>query len=605
MAIKINGIELTNFRVYEHQAVSLGDRNLVIGENGTGKSSLIDAVAWCLTGRCRGVDGRGKGQLSLIRTDTQAMEVTVNLDGLGPITRTLDRNGSTSCTMKTDAILARLRTNEPMLQAVLYGQSFFGLHHADAKKLLLGLLDVKVDGADLPGLGIVGLVDLDELEARYKGAFDNRTLLKRQLTGMKEPVAPAVGDLSNLAQLQAAATEAGAAFQAAVKVNAKAQAAVDQATKAVYAANKQALPDREQLAAQVAIQHEGLGGQAAILKTALAAIAELEPKHEGDGLTSELQDLKHLQDRLANHDPSSGCVLSGGIPCRTAAAEFSGFGESLAVAMKGLDKRIKANEKVASKLAAERVKVRDAERQVAYHQTQISGLNAKLEGLDERRAEHEATVARLLADLDAAKANPDLGNGPVDEAAARQLAAHQAAADVGRQQAALDGYQRELQRYQQVVTDLTEAERVVALLGPKGAPATALQNALADFTDLINLALAGFGFRLQIQVEPFLVSVQSQTAGWRPFEMLSAGEQLWTGLAFQLALAVVSGLQFCALDAAEAVVGQNRAVLTGLVLQAPVGQVVVAMAKGAAEDSPVIDGLTVIRLEQEQAGVAS
>jgi hypothetical protein len=147
-----------------------------------------------------------------------------------------------------------------------------------------------------------------------------------------------------------------------------------------------------------------------------------------------------------------------------------------------------------------------------------------------------------------------------------------------------------------VQADLARQDALVELLGPKGILATALQAALGDFLAAVNGALAAFGFSLDIQVEPWQVLVRKGDAAPVRFALLSAGEQLWTALAFQLALAIVSGLKLVVVDAAEAVVGQHRAILTELVMAAPDVQVIVAMARGANEPAPDIPGLQVLRL---------
>lgn len=610
MATKIRSIELNHFRVHEAVKLDLAERNLVIGENGTGKSSLVDAIAWCLTGRCRGVDGRGKGQLELIQTGAAETSVTLDLAGIGTITRQFGRDGSSQSSMKTEAILAKLKTSEAMVHAVLYAGSFFSMHHADAKALLMGLLNVRVKAADLPGLGVDpdgdGL-DLDELAARYKAAFDLRTGLKRTVAAAKLPAPPTITEDQMAAwggkdakALKALAEEAGRQFQAAAKVQATAMAELTAAKKEAAAAEARPVVDRAALDEQLNVHEAQLIEHTAAMNRAKDALLVVEAKAEPvDQLKLELADMKALKERLDKHQPGAGCVLAGDIPCHTMASEFEGYLAKTGKVIKGLTTKITKAEGAADALGKAKAAVKASEHQVAFHQGQIGQTKIKIENLDDLLAKQDAALAAANERLAAAEADPDLANGPVDTAAAYMHRTNQEAVDAARYQGAVEQFQKAQADHEQLLKELAEAERVVALLGPKGAPAKALQAALAEFTGLINAALEQFGFQLRITVDPFLVEVQSQRATWRPFTMLSAGEQLWTGLAFQLALAIVSGLEFCAIDAAEAVVGVNREVLTNLVMGAPVDQVLVAMAKGAAEDSPVIDGLHVIRLEQE------
>jgi len=145
--------------------------------------------------------------------------------------------------------------------------------------------------------------------------------------------------------------------------------------------------------------------------------------------------------------------------------------------------------------------------------------------------------------------------------------------------------------------EVDRLEGLVTVLGPKGVRATALQNAVVDFEAAINVGLDAFGFRLSFTVDPWDVRI-SRDGGqtWLRFDLLSDGEKLWTGACFQQALAVVTGLEFVAVDATETVVGANRAMLTRLIMLSPVSQIVVAMAKGEADPLPEIDGLTVVQI---------
>jgi hypothetical protein len=79
--------------------------------------------------------------------------------------------------------------------------------------------------------------------------------------------------------------------------------------------------------------------------------------------------------------------------------------------------------------------------------------------------------------------------------------------------------------------------------------------------------------------------------------MLSKGQRLFTGLAFQLALAQVSGLDCAVVDDVEAVVGTNRQLLTSIVMAADLGQVLVAMATPENYQAPNIDRLQIVRVD--------
>ena len=77
-----------NFKSYGENAPVLDfeqfDIALLSGENGHGKSSLADAIAWCVWGKCKGMDGRG-GIDDLVRSGTDDMEVAFTFEEEGNI----------------------------------------------------------------------------------------------------------------------------------------------------------------------------------------------------------------------------------------------------------------------------------------------------------------------------------------------------------------------------------------------------------------------------------------------------------------------------------------------------------------------------------------
>lgn len=599
-------IELQNFRSYEHETISFSDpRTLLIGENGTGKSTLIDAVAWGLLGRCRGVDGRGQGQKDLIRIGAAQAQVRVKTDVL-TITRTISRSGSVSATMKTESVLADLGVTEAMLAAVIYGRHFFTLHHSEAKALLMQLLDVTIPLAQLPPFlakHYTGPLTLDDATAAYDAAFRDRAGLKKALAAVLVPDVAARPDLDGLATvpLQLGIQEARKAYQKAVTDLAGAETRRDTAAQALAKA-KQLAGNVDRLKGSLEA-HQGMLKEAeqalADAKVALAA-AEAEPAEPVDQLKAESNRITLTVQQVEGANsgaPAEGqrpCVLSDRIPCLTPVKEFKGAVAQLKKDVKALADRIKAGTKRAADLATAQAQARTCDRQLAYHQDQVAKLQAQV---DEAQAQADQVTNLELQAIQAAQAVPQFQE-PVAKAQADQDRLVKQQTDLAGYTAQLKGQERAKAEVANLQQQLTEAEALVDLLGPKGLPAKALGQAVGDFEAAVNAALAAFGFSLTVQPEPWGVFVRTPDVGQPvPFDLLSAGEQLWTGLAFQLALAAISGLDFCCLDAAESVVGRRRGILTGLVMGAPVGQVVVAMAKAADEAAPEIAGLQVVRMK--------
>ncbi len=624
--MRLRRLELQNFRNYRHQVLDFdAPRTLFIGENGIGKSTVFDAVQWLLTGQCRGVAGNGAGQKDLIKLGQDTTTVTGVIDGLGPVTRTISRNGSASSSLPTDAILAKLGVNQNMVNAVLDGRSLFGLHHADAKAMLMQVLNVQITKDQLPGVKLpdtVVTVGLDYLEQLYDQAFKDRAAAKKALASAFVPDAPKVVAIDlggkTLADVQQQLARDQNALQTAVRDLSRAEQRRDQIKAQIDAADK-LVANLEQQRGALKAHQDMLTEHRAQLATAEADLktAEAEPAEPVGALEIQLREGATLIDKIDRHrsaiipvsaiprtkkaaravadkatDPAHTCVLGGGIPCLTAASEFTGAIDQLKATQKQLEDRIKAGNERARRIAAAQQAVKGAERQVGYHEGQIRDANTKIAAAE--LAQGNLPAAR--ADLDTAEAAVAAGAKAITSQRADVDRRQQQVAELATYEQARRNHQAAVERRADLEKQVTEADNLVTLLGPKGIRLQALDAALSDFLQAINAALEPFGFEVAINVDPWKIAVNRANSGWVPFDMLSKGQKLWTGLAFQLTLAALSGLDFAIVDDAEAVVGINRALLTETILGAPVGQVLVGMAKSDDEAVPDIDGLQVVRV---------
>jgi DNA repair exonuclease SbcCD ATPase subunit len=591
-------IELENFRNFDRKAFRFTQpRTLIIGENGVGKSTIADAIAWAGTSRCRGVDGKGAGQKELIRWGANSMQVTMNVTGLPAVIRAYGKNSSSS--MTPGEFLGRLGVSQAMFMGVLYGRTFFELHHSEAKNMLMDLLGVTVPRSELDGIDLPeGDEDIDirVLDAAFESAFANRANAKKVRDAIHVPDVVSRVDLEKLdvATVAAAQTAARQAYQSAARAEATAAADVKNLKEAI--ANLELrLGNAEQQRGALRTHQEMLADHQQKLDAAKAALEELEAKNTDSEseLGAQVSERTLLVQKIQAHKPDRGCILAGDIPCNTAAKHFTGHIDTIKKGTAALERRIVAARKHGQALGAAEQDVRNHERQVVYHSGQVREIQEDLDDL----AARAGSIADSRADLEI-KQSVQAAAAAEMEAAKEQMDALQ------KQHQELTTYRSEMknmtaafERRAAAEQDVTNLERVVELLGPKGVRARALQAALESFEQMINMALQPFDFSLSISVDPWRVNVTTKR-GTFAYTMLSVGEQLWTGLAFQLALAAASGLNFAMLDASESVVGNRRSILTALVMAAPIDQVIVAMAKSDAEQAPEIDGLQVIRIDQ-------
>ena len=87
--MKINKLSLTNFRNHKRTEVTLDRINFFVGQNNAGKSSILAAIEWALTGRCLWTDRAGRGAADLVRQGEKQAAVVLDLEGAGGIVRTM------------------------------------------------------------------------------------------------------------------------------------------------------------------------------------------------------------------------------------------------------------------------------------------------------------------------------------------------------------------------------------------------------------------------------------------------------------------------------------------------------------------------------------
>lgn len=604
----IRSLTLDNFRSYQQAGVVFDQPvTFLIGRNGAGKSSALDAIVWALTGACRGTDAAGRGGDTLLRAGDPPAPMRVQLelaDDTGIDIRTLERTqsarassvrfGDTVGSKETvaGALRAWLKVSPAVVQACLSSDAFLALHHAEAKKLLLEILDVRVvvDGQPLT---------LAEVEAQYKHWFEVRRQRKADLAAVPDVTAP-LGELPNLADIEGRLT--GLREDEKRQLAAAAERDGRRAELERQQAHVTAARDKARAALAATGPVLGLDGAKVDLADAIEEVfARLTALEDEDGdqqadqarlalvdAQGRLKTIEATHVSLAQHSPDRGCVLNAAIPCKTPAKAFAGELKALDQQITDLRQQIADADGLVSHARARAAERRQLEQRRAELQRQADS-RAKVAGDLETL---EATAARLTAEIAAL---------PVDDGADHEGALETIRLRIRKGEGVLEDAratirqaqdaQRAAQQRQAAATALAEAERLVDLLGPHGARVEALQAGLSRFTTDINASLVRFGYTLSLHLDPWLVVVNGL-----PAELLSASERLRVGIALQLAIAEASGFGVVAIDQVDLLDAGNRALL-GEVLSLRAGvQVLAAATKEDDWMPPAIEGWAWIRI---------
>jgi len=553
---------------------------LIYGENGAGKSTVLEAIAWAFTGQARGLDARGVGVERIQQAGTDAttparVTLTLSQANNGALfTRTRTDKGSRVETEGVERLAASLEAGRDVVAACCHTTAFLDLAHADAKAILLKALAVRipVDGVDRT---------LEQVDALFAEAFEGRRKAKAEFGAIRIPNRPAdpapdVAALeAQLATLQAeererlsrAGAEAGRreGLEGAIR-HAEAGLAHARANLATCAEVGPPDPDRVDHADREAAAQDVVDAERR---------AYAHAQGEAHRITVAIAEIEA-------HDPKRGCVIDASIPCRTAAAHFAGAVPAL---------RRQVDELLA--------RVQSAEAGIAAALRTIDSIHeadARARRCEQARSDRDRLVATVAtAETDLARLRADLAALPAPDADLSTLRARIARGEhVIREARALAA---EWTAYTDAKTRATAArkrvddlEARVELLGPKGARVAALGAALEAFAVEVNTALGPFGLALAFALDPWDLTVNG-----RSIARLSGSERFRVGVAVQLAIARRSGLGFVLVDGADILTPANRSILTALLLAFD-GQAIVTATRADGDPVGPVDGVTIYRL---------
>jgi energy-coupling factor transporter ATP-binding protein EcfA2 len=185
--IVVNSIALANFRCFSEARIGLGERTVITGNNGSGKTSIQDALAYVATGACRGTTQDGKGIDIVVRQGEREMLVSADIVGLGTVQRGIGAHvigsGARKGEIRREPVLAgaadvlrHLGVSRRVFELAVRPDAFSSLHGSDQAAALLelaGAPDLTLEavlGVGCPALLQQYAEDLDGTLAGYCSA---------------------------------------------------------------------------------------------------------------------------------------------------------------------------------------------------------------------------------------------------------------------------------------------------------------------------------------------------------------------------------------------------------------------------------------------------
>ncbi len=581
--MRIVTLTLKNFRSHQETVLNLDRFNFVRGPNGCGKTSIQMALEYLFTGQCQVTDAAGRGAEALIRAGAKELEVSAKLENGETICRRrtprshiVELNGKRVPVDAAGASLEKRFGSADVLIAVLNSGRFIEMSEAEQKRLLAQVVDAgKVDIPDEIGDGLhtineelPRLASVGDVEAAYRRFYDLRTEASRTLKALGQmekpdtpPELPSVEEvkqkLEDLRQQKeqfiTQKAEADAFWESAQARLKQLQAEIEEVSSEILS------PSQEQELVQLESQ-----------------------RSHAEKLRQELADLIAEQEAV-----ETSLVAVGGLngKCPTCKQSIS-----------------------------EEVQAREIEA-LRERRTDLEGL---IQGAKEELSEYAAVgpaASRLEGHCKAiarraklAEEQSNLGGVQKPEGGDLESRMTILAERINKGERVLEKVQQlesAKQRWETDVREKSSLEGRISLLdslteffGPNGAMMGQAGGRMGSFTEDLNRHLAAFGFTCRIVLEPFEVRVDSSKDEHfdLPLEHLSESEQFRFGVAFQIALAVVTGLRFVVIDRADVLDKENRKMLTSLLLNNNLDQAIVLATSEEAPPLIVRQGVKFLSL---------
>lgn len=139
--MKINRLIMEDFRNHQRTEVALDKINFFVGGNNAGKTSILAAIEWALTGHCLWTDRAGRGAAALVRQGEKCTAVALDVAGLGAVIRSLPPHalqaGKNSGVNEGQAAIQNfLDTDEERLKVALNAGAFMAMSTSEQRAML-------------------------------------------------------------------------------------------------------------------------------------------------------------------------------------------------------------------------------------------------------------------------------------------------------------------------------------------------------------------------------------------------------------------------------------------------------------------------------------
>ncbi len=581
--MKIMTLTLKNFRSHQETVLDLDRFNFVRGPNGCGKSSIQMALEYLFTGRCELTDAVGRGAEALIRAGAKELEVSLTLEGGETICRRrtsrshiVELNGKRVPVDAAEASLEKRFGSTDVLSAVLNANRFVEMSEAEQKRFLAQVVDagkvaipdeisdaLRAINEELPRLASVG-----DVEAAHRRLYELRTEASRTLKVMGQMEKPDVpSDLPSAQEVK----------------------------KKLEDLRQQ----KERLITQKAEADASWESAQARLKQLQAEIEEVSPETLSPSQEQELVQLESQRNHAEKLRQELTDLIAEQKAVEMSLAAAQGLKGKCPTCRQPISEELKIKE-----MGALRDRLADLEELIQGTKEELSEY-AEIGAAASRLEEHRKALARrarLVEEQSRLQAVQRPSGGDLESRMTvlveRINKGERVLEKAQQMESTKERWEAYVSEKSSLETEISLLDRLTEFFGPNGAVMGQACGRPASFTEDLNQHLAAFGYICSLTLDPFEIRV-SQSKDASPalsLKQLSESEQLRFGVAFQIALAMITGLRFVVIDRADVLDKERRKMLTSLLLNSKLDQAIVLATSEDAPPSIVPQGVKFLSL---------
>ncbi len=611
--MKITRIKLSDFRNHKQTDTAFERLTILRGANHSGKSTIAQAIEFALTGRCDSTDAKGTGATSLIRNggEKALIQLALNANKAVQLRCSLtEKSGRTVAvrdpddpTYSGEAVLHWLAIKKPVLSCLLNSRYFIGLKPAEQKTLLSSIVlpasyewDEAISGK-LSQAGVrvnCALPPFEFIEAAYADSYARRRDINRDLKNLHipEPLPAPEGvtslDAANreLLSLRAEGEKIASLTRKRDAERSDRAAAIAKVQGRIEGLEAKGSAEEEK---QAQFEKEILNAKTIKALQATAAKQKKADEYERElhTIRQGLAAVRAIIGIFNDLDGEKCCPMCQ----REVTDEF--LTSAMAPNLEHQNKLLE-RERDTLKLLGELGNPADAQQKLDRN-TEVVANHKRARAV---LAETTATLRSLrneMEEMQEQQRPPQTSANDQNEARLAELGTEIATRES--QLGSIAAYEqrkaeieqaREQHRKLAIVSTLLD--ELVDYFGPNGIKAELLGKSIGEFTSSMNDVLIGWGYSCDLQIEPYgfhVTKLEDKGDTFSlPLELLSNSERLRFAVAFQVALAQVSGVRLVVVDEVDMLDSKGRDAFYEMLLSADIDQ---AIAIGTDERTEVPD----------------